>query len=444
MEMVPEDVLALIFICCFEEDRFVSVARAAPYEGQEWIGDRFRVGAPFEMVATCVTRRWRGLAINMARLWSNIFIIPFQSQKTLEIYLARSRETLLDIYFMLDDSYLPEIEYDKEDSLALSLAMVVPHVHRWRRCIIRSYSYPTIEQIVTAVRESTAQNLEHFVMYLRASLSREDLSYSEFAFRSSIFMGGAPRLKYVECIGASIESCWPPTHALTDLRFDVDESYEDVGPPAHPLTSDRFIELLSSVPTLVNLKLRGHVVELRHTDSAVELPHLTSLAIDFDWDGSYATNLCNLISCPALISLKLYQMTEQETIDAIAHVVKDSPRLLKYPALANLEIYDAAYFDINYNFVTALPTVVHLNLSKCTATPTILGNLAKLYSQPNGGDLWPRLQSLTINPYYWYWEQDLHAFLISRTKIVHPLLNLRLNGDDVDPNLFLKDKNEGT
>jgi hypothetical protein len=90
MESVPDDVLALIFTCCFEEDRLVNVTRAAPYEGREWTTDRFRIGAPFEMVAISVTRRWRVLAINMAPLWSNIFIIPFQSQKTLEIYLARS------------------------------------------------------------------------------------------------------------------------------------------------------------------------------------------------------------------------------------------------------------------------------------------------------------------------------------------------------------------
>jgi hypothetical protein len=281
-------------------------------------------------------------------------------------------------------------------------------------------------------------------MYLRASLSRGDVSHSEFAFQSSTFMGGAPRLKYVECIGASIESCWPPTHLLTDLRLDIEDSYEDIGPPAPSLTSDRFIKLLSSVPALVNLKLRGHIVELTHTDSAVELPHLTSLAVDFDWDASYTTNLCTLISCPALISLKLYQMTEWETIDAIAHAMKNSPRSLKYPALTNLEIYDAAHFDINYNFVMALPTVAHLNLSKCTATPTILRNLTTHYSLPNGGALWPHLQSLTINPFYSYWEQDLHGFLISRTEIDHPLLNLRLNDDDIDLNLFLRDTNKNT
>ena len=443
IESTPDDVLAMIFICCFEQERTLGFDKAAPYDGQHWIGERFRVLTPFETVATRVTRRWRNLAINLAPLWSNIFIVPFLSLERLEMYLFRSRKALLDIYFILDDLE-PPTEDERSISLALILAILVPHVDRWRLCIIRSYSYPTIKQIVTAVHESAAPNLEHFVMCLHPSSSPGGLSCLEHAFQASIFTGGAPRLRYFECFGASIESCWPPTTALTDLRLDVDEAYEAAGDPAHPLTHSRFIELLRSVPSLVNLRLRGHVVNLGHGDSIVEFPHLTSLAIDLDWDASYTSNLCNVISCPAVISLKLYQMTDSETVDSFVEAIKKSRRLPKYPALTHLEINGAAHFPINSNFVAALPTVMHLNISKCSALPAILHRLAKTCSQPNGGIPWANLQSLTINPLYPYWYQALCAFLVARIEIGCPLRNLRFNGDNVDIDMFLREHSEST
>jgi hypothetical protein len=444
IESIPDDVLAMIFICCFEQERSLAFDRAAPYEGENWKQERFRISAPFEIVATRVTRRWRNLAINLAPLWSNIFIVPFLSLKRLEIYLIRSRKALLDIYFMLDDLEQPPIEDEKGICLALSLAMLVPHVDRWRLCIIRSYSYPTIKQIVMAIHESAAPNLEHFVMCLRPSYSPEGLSCLEHAFQASIFTGGAPRLRYFECFGASIESCWPPTAALTDLRLDVDEAWEAGGFPAHPLTHNRFIELLRSVPSLANLRLRGQVVSLGHGDSIVEFPHLTSLAIDFDGDASYTSNLCSVISCPAVISLKLYQMTVSEIIDSFVDAIKKSHRLPKYPALTHLEIYDASHFPINSNFLAVLPTVMHLSLSKCTAVPAILHRLAETCSQTNGGTLWSSLQSLTINPLYPYWYQALCAFLVARIEIGCPLQNLRFNGCNVDIDTFLREHFEST
>jgi len=447
IESISDDVLALIFECCSEPGVIRGFGGAAPYEGMPWTNTMTRDGAPFEVVATRVTRRWRDVAINLAPLWSNIYISPFQSPKRLEIYLTRSRKALLDIYFMLDSSERLAREDERGVSLALGLTMLVPHVDRWRLCIVRSYSYPTIKQIITAIHHSTAPNLEHFVMYLWPSQSQGGLSCSELFFQGSIFTGGAPRLRYFECIGASIESCWPPTDALTDLRLIVDDGYEDAGFPAAPLSPDRFIELLSSTPALTNLKLRGVVVGLEHTDSVVELPHLTSLAIDFDGDDfytSYASNLCTVISCPAVTFLKLYQMTSSDTIDDFVSAMKKSPRLPKYPALTHLEIDGATYFNIDSNFLVVLPTVTQLILSKCTAVPRILEKLAKICLQLDVGIPWPNLQSLTIDWFYPYWSQALRAFLVARIEMDHPLQKLRLSGEDVDINKFLKEIFENT
>ena len=188
-------------------------------------------------------------------------------------------------------------------------------------------------------------------MCLRPSVSQEDLSCLEHAFQSSIFTGGTPRLKY---FGAGIESCWPPTAAFTDLRSD--ETYEPAGFSADPLTHNCFIELLRSAPSLANLWLRGHVVSLGRSDSIVEFPHLTLLATDFGWDTSYTSNLCNVISCPAVIFLKFSQMTDLATVDSSVEEIKKSHRLPKYPALTHLEICDASRFQ---TFCVGLPRLVH-------------------------------------------------------------------------------------
>jgi len=442
IELISDDVLAMIFEWCSEPGIIRGFGQAAPFEGMTWTNKITRDGAPFEVVATRVTRHWRDVALHLAPLWSNIYITPFQSLKRLEIYLARSRSALLDIYFMLDDSELLAREDERGISLGLSLMMLVPHLSRWRLCVVRSYSYPTIKQIITAIHKSTVPNLEHFVMYLRPSPCWGGLSCSEHFFRGSIFTGGAPRLRYFECIGASIESCWPPTGALADLRLDVDGAFEDGGDPAAPLTSNRFTELLLSVPALNNLQLRGHVAELAHTHSVAKFPNLTSLAIDFDGDASYSSNLCALISCPAVTYLKLYQITSSESVDSLVDAIKKSPRFPKYPALTHLEIYDASRFDIDIDFVAVLPTVTQFTMSRCSGVPRILERLAKICSLADGGIPWPNLQSLAINPLYLYWNKALGAFLVARIEIDHPLQTLRVNGDDVDINMFLEENSK--
>jgi hypothetical protein len=72
---IPDDVLALIFKCCSEPGVIRGFGQAVPWEGMSWTDTIICDGAPFEILATHVTHCWRDMAINLAPLWNNMYIL---------------------------------------------------------------------------------------------------------------------------------------------------------------------------------------------------------------------------------------------------------------------------------------------------------------------------------------------------------------------------------
>ena len=72
-------------------------------EGLEiWSLDIDEEKAPFEVMVSHVSCRWREVAINLAALWSTIYVAAYQPLDMLEAYLVRSKRRLLDIDVQID------------------------------------------------------------------------------------------------------------------------------------------------------------------------------------------------------------------------------------------------------------------------------------------------------------------------------------------------------
>jgi len=416
IDLLPDDILVEIFKHGFQHREI----------------DNYNQNTPFEIVASHVSRRWRGVAVSTAALWSNVYIMHFQNLKSVETYLGRSQGHLLDIRFAIDQS-LPHL-MTETSTLALSLALLVSHVKRWRLFTVSSCSYPTLKKIVTAIEGLSAPNLTHFAVYLRGNECQNYSSPSDYSLEGSIFKGGLPRLSYFECRSVSIGSCWPslPLGALTDLLLEVEDVLGGTE-SGLPLTRDRFHELLSSVPALVNLKLRGCIFqpETNPELSPVELPHLLSLDVDFNRNGDYTRNVLTTISSPALTSLTLFAIPPR-VVDAFVGTVQKS-KLPKYPVLTHLRFIGSYYPNLpgsiilSQDFFDVLPTITHFSILSCGQnTLSILNDLVALHANAREDIPWPKLRTIMIRTFGVRWLSPLCDLTAKRISRGHPLESVEL------------------
>lgn len=395
---------------------------------------------PFQIVASHVTRRWRFVAIHVAALWSHIDIMHFQNLKLVETYLQRSQGHLLDIRFAID---LPPWKTENSN-LTLSLAMLIPHVERWRLFTVNSCSYPTLKRIVVAIRELSAPNLVHFGVYLRANECPNNIPSLECP---TIFAGGAPRLTYFECKSVSIGCCWPllPLDSLTYLSLDIHDIFGGAG-SGPPLRRSRFRELLENVPALTNLKLRGCIFTPENDSevSPVELPYLVSLDIDFDRNGDYTRDALTVISAPALTTLTLFSMPSR-MVDVFVDIIRKS-KYPKYPVLTHLKFVGSYYPNLpgslmlSRDFFDALPTITHFSIISCGQnTIFILRDLAELHRKPEAIP-WPKLRTVMIRTYGARWVRPLCDLATVRIISGHPLESIELSKSDFENEMeFLRD-----
>lgn len=401
-----DDILAEIFLAAVEEPQFSD-----------------------PIVLSQVTRAWRNVAIHLPTLWTHVTITPSQNLHLLEAYLTRSQNCLLDISFDLERRSTTQLRNgDNVDNLVHSLMALISHVDRWRQFTVHLVSHAATEAIIVAIENLTAPNLTSFVIHLHSGGSPGELQDVQerlyyYFIDAYIFRGGASRLSHVECVGISIQSCWPPLAAVKTLHL---ESYT----PPQFLMQDHFVQLLTSVHALTHLKLGSFVTEPEETDQLIiELPLLTSLEIELNYNDPFDDHLwhiCAAISSPALTTLSVGSLPEYSAYEFV-DVLQNSPRLPKYPILTHLEFKFADCVEVNRNFVEALPTITNLSFVSCDDTALALNRLIELDSTSTAHISWPRLNTLTITPYKQEWEQSFRSFILTRSRTGCPIANVRLD-----------------
>jgi hypothetical protein len=195
----------------------------------------------------------------------------------------------------------------------------------------------------------------------------------------------------------------------------------------------RFIELLISVPALINLKLEGDIVVLDGLDDLpnIKLAHLESLSIsDVPFEECMYT-ICLAMSGPALTSLELGNMTSWTT-HAVTRILQQSQRQPKFPALTHLKFKSASFIELNNAFINALPTITHISLSSCPFSYELLEFVAEFESESDDNFAWPNLQKLTIIPFGPAYIEPLCVLVAARIRIGLPLHTIVLSENDVD------------
>jgi hypothetical protein len=427
---LPDEILALIF-----EEKLEMV----------FTRDEIDKRLPFEVVVSHINRRWRKVAIDLGSLWCTIrcsFISPFDM---LDVYLARSKGRLLDIELAMDQLQFPPgpraVKHERE-KLAFCLSKLTVHVDRWHEFTATSNSHAIIQIIIDEFHILSAPNL----VYLAISLAEQ--SYFRlvdvYEHLTPIFLGGAPRLSYFKCYSVTLEDCWPPMGALTDLVLGYSEVAQ-----LPPLTSYLFHRLLTHNLPLTNIQLVGCVVDVQNNILPIELPHLISLDVDIGMeldlaiDEIYTHKIFSAISAPALTSLTLSGASDGP-INAFTSALQNSRQLPKYPALTHLKFFYGDCNRISRELVDTLPSIVHLSLIQCSNTIYMLASLSSCDSEVEDTPIpWPKLQTITVDhcDFAIEWIPSLRGLVNARNGCGHPLksITVRLRRRDDDSEMLFRE-----
>jgi len=94
------------------------------------VGSRIRA----ESAISCVSRRWRRIALHTARLWTRVCVTPDMDERGMRLHLLRSAALPLcvEIWGWWDyrDSFIRPLHFER------TLAAVIPSASRWRRVAI--------------------------------------------------------------------------------------------------------------------------------------------------------------------------------------------------------------------------------------------------------------------------------------------------------------------
>jgi F-box-like len=146
---------------------------------------------PFEIIVSAVSRRWRNMALQTPRLWTDIYINFKRPMQGLhDLYLSRSKSCLLDITlvpFARDKEF--DITHTRDVGIMFEqyMALLIPHVVHWRKLAIHKAFVGEESAPYSVLAHLYAPALETLVAEI----------HSQLRLAMDVFSGGAPRLSSV-------------------------------------------------------------------------------------------------------------------------------------------------------------------------------------------------------------------------------------------------------
>jgi hypothetical protein len=332
---------------------------------------------PFEMLVSAVSRRWRNVALQMPRLWTNLWINFAQPTRGLhDLYLYRSKTSLLDITLIPFGRHKPDFSHADDVGACFKqhMELLIPHVGRWRKLVIqRAFTGGFTEQysILTHLYAPALETLEADI-HTQPQLDME------------VFSGGAPRLSSVVLYGPYFR---PPPGTIKYLSL----SY--IGPP---ISHGQFSQLIRPMSSLTHLMMELTVFEDTNIPS-IALPSVISLDIGQSDLSGHSVDVLRFLDLPAVEKLTF----RGYSYDMI-RVVAQNGRL--YPSVTSLTMTRISQ-DINHahrdntpvtiNFMSLLPNVRDVTFQGGDSTPI----LHALHDhQSTNTPLWPHLFAITVTP----------------------------------------------
>jgi hypothetical protein len=335
---------------------------------------------PFEILVSHVSRRWRSVALQTHRLWTEVSANIWSSAvELLDLYLARSGSCLLDIRIEQivgeDGDSNPEFEIRNFERHLKSLA---PHAARWKNLSIHADFNRPLSEVLSPLTNIYAPALESFSLGQHACCINPRPTGATYI---DLFTGGSPVLFSVELNGYFIYEVRPPLGVkYLSLRYCI-----------NGLTHADLRDILQPMCSLTHLVVEGNIVRPTINQEPIELPSVLSLHVFLSDSNAVSTLRC--LHLPALDTL---------TINGSPTSIFEFPQYYHptYPTLLSLKLISTAnYFDMHstHDIITIFPSVQEIVFDG-TDSISVLHTLrnGKSADQP----LWPELQKITVVPLF--------------------------------------------
>ncbi|KIM79833.1 hypothetical protein PILCRDRAFT_10010 [Piloderma croceum F 1598] len=374
---------------------------------------------PFEILVSSVSRRWRNVALQTPRLWTDIRInvSKFTAGDMLDLYLSRSKSYLLDIAFTQlgqdERSYDPDPDFDT-NNFAWCLEQLVPHATHWRQFVIEGVSVgPETSHLFSPLAGLYVPALERMVIDCYCSPSRV----------VEIFSAGAPLLSYMELMEVYFV---PPLDTVTSLRLETRHSqlsYTDFSHLMSHMRSLTHLSMNATIADISDLATAGHQSPRIELHSAVWL----DLELDLSWSRHPSVGALCFLDLPALESLVIHG-TAVGIVDAF------TSHRHSYLSLRTLTLTSKLKLDFEKlestkvrEFIRLFPNIRDFAIDG--TDPTFLHALCE--AQTTDELLWPQLSVITLksNPALRHslTLNDIIHLVENRATLGHPISRITLS-----------------
>ena len=344
---LPAELLTLIFIF------------AGPTGGRR---RRVLHQAPFEVILTHVSRRWRRVALAIPQLWNKVDIYSHQSMQWARAYLARSDAPgiLLDIHLDLHEweqarkiKRRAGVSKPSPDVIVNLAFMILPQLHRIHGLSITCFSEQTCLSLLIAIlRYVSAPNLRSlrikFDRYLSLMFTRPK------GFK--ILENGSQQLTFLEMY---LGDCMPVRKSLRNLTsLHLKNLHGDLH-----LTYFSLVNILTAPERLVYLSIEGGISMATwplHSDGPdFHLNHLKAFRIYNE--GTMAISLLLSMSAPQLESLWLATFSSTFALLLSSPRVSQGLRRRGFPALRYLTL-PSMNLSLSVELARIFPALAYLHL----------------------------------------------------------------------------------
>ncbi|KZP18276.1 hypothetical protein FIBSPDRAFT_893618 [Athelia psychrophila] len=377
-----------------------------------------------ELLVSQVTHRWRDVAIDSPKLWSNIQVnlAKEQAVNLSALYLTRSKGFPFNLTIVNNIGGINE-------HVALFGQMLADHIAHCRHLTI-DYSSRDCNILLDFLIPVAAPLLESLDMTY-CDYRPHDNSLGPGPRMADILRGGAPVLASVHL--SQMPCCLPPLGSVTTLRLL--ELRPDSG-----IIGNKWHDVLVSLTRLTSLEVEGEIMASWIQGAAITLPALRTLRICATGDQEVAREFQRLyeaIDAPSLEFLELngFINPDLEFFDSLWPLGAN-----KYPALHTLSL-------TQYREPGAVSSRTHFApiMLAFPQVQTVIFNergqgeacsiLRLLLKSDTGGLYWPVLNNVAF-PALQSVEGDdidnlLHQCLTSRISTGHPIGTLSFSSSCV-------------
>lgn len=322
-----------------------------------------------ESAISCVSHRWRRIALHTPRLWTRVCITPDTNERDVQLQLLRSAALPLDVevwgWWDYRDSFTRPHHFEH------TLAAVLPSASRWRRIKIGA----SCDAILTSLS---------FILRTVGPLN----ALQQVAFKAqqpgqicptTLLMGkSAPNLRSIDVENIVLTARSPCLHnhdfdcfiGVTHLTLRLHEG--DARALKTTTEFQGFHALLLRMPNLVSLSLYGELVCVKsatglENEGNITLPHLQTLIFHPNTvRPRYLRNLMAVIIAPDLRHFELVYPDSftrgQDISDLLLKKGCEQPTP-RFPLVERLVLNNAANITSAPAFIQAFPGVDQLTIS---------------------------------------------------------------------------------